>query len=242
VLSVEIGIRRTGREGDRAAAAYVHGQLSALGLDARLVPFTTPAGDETWNVVAGVGTSTPYLLVGAHYDTVAASPGGNDNGTGTASLIEVARALRAQPARLPVALVAFGAEEVQPGPKGTHHLGSRAYVTSMNADARRNLAAMLSIDEVGYGRSLVFGRLSVGPQEATQRLLRVAAQLGIAARERVTPDWSDNGPFLKAGLNAGWLWSGEDPAYHSPRDTFEHVQWDSVERAGRLLLAVLRSY
>lgn len=245
-LSIDIGVRRAGEDGDRRAADYIAAEIQKLGVAARLQPFNLPeSGAETRNVVADEGVDTAagsYLIVGAHYDTTSTSPGANDNATGVAVMIEAIRALKAVPARVPVVFVAFGAEEVQPGPKGTHHLGSRHWVGSMSEGAKRNLLAAYSVDMVGFGKDIVCGRMSSGPREATQRLLRVAREIGVPARERVTPDWSDNGPFLRAGLNAGWVWSGEDRRYHSPRDTFDHVQPESVDRAGRLLLAAVRSY
>jgi Zn-dependent M28 family amino/carboxypeptidase len=243
VLSVDIGIRRAGKGGDRRAADYVKAELDKLGFQSELQPFTLPSGLTTWNVVSAPAPAGPYLIVAAHYDTVAVSPGGNDNGTGTAAMLAIARALRERPARLPVIFIAFGAEEVQPGPKGSHHLGSRFYVSRMSDADKKNLAAVLNLDEVGWGSGLVLGYLRGGPiPEATQRLLRVGREMGLPVSTRATPDWSDNGPFLKASLNAGWVWSGNDPFYHTARDTFDHVQWESVDRAGRLMLATIHSY
>lgn len=254
-LAVDIGPRPAGSDADRRAAEHVRAELERQGLQARLQPFALPQGGTSWNVVAAApgvdvyadpsdspSVSRRYLIVGGHVDTVAGAPGGNDNASGIAAMLEIARALRAQPAELPVVYVAFGAEEVQPGEAIEHHVGSRHYVARMSAAAKSNLAAMLNIDMVGWGPSVVCGRLSVGPREATTRLVRIAAALGIPAGERQTPDWSDNGPFLRAGLNAGWAWSGEDPVKHTPDDTYEHVQPDAVDRAGRLMLAVARSY
>jgi hypothetical protein len=66
---------------------------------------------------------------------------------------------------------------------------------------------------------------------------------GVPAKEVVTPDWSDNGSFLRVGMNAAALWAGEQPCCnHTPRDTIEKVQPDAVQRAGVLALAILRSY
>jgi hypothetical protein len=62
-------------------------------------------------------------------------------------------------------------------------------------------------------------------------------------RERETPDWSDNGTFLREGMNATWLWTGEYPCcYHNPKDTIDIVRPGDVDRSGRLALAIVRSY
>jgi aminopeptidase YwaD len=254
-LSVDIGVRRAGQPGARAGADYLLQALGSLGMHAWLQPFRLPEGAETWNVIAtppeldapddpsqDPDPGRPYAILGGHYDTVDGAPGANDNASGVAAALDIARALRAQPGAVPVMIVMFGAEEVQPGPRGSHHLGSRQYVSMMSARARRDLVVMMDLDQIGFGHEIVSSRLANGIREASDRLFWTARKLGEPVREQVTPDWSDNGPFLKAGLNAGWLWSGDDPFGHTPRDTIDHLQPESINRIGRVMLAALRSY
>lgn len=244
-LAVEIGDRSAGTEGDARGAEYMAGRIEALGWRAEKRPFALPQGGESWNVVGippGFDERQPYLLIGGHADSLN-GPGANDNATGIAVALEVARAVDVRPAQFPVLFVAFGAEERQPAPQRPHHVGSRHYVGQMSDDARRNLVAMINIDMVGHGDTLICGRMSVGPREGTERCLSTARELGIAVREQVTPDWSDNGSFLRHGMNAAWLWTGELPCcYHNPRDTIDVVRPGDVERTGRLALAIVRSY
>ncbi|HVE90711.1 MAG TPA: M28 family peptidase, partial [Actinomycetota bacterium] len=123
-----------------------------------------------------------------------------------------------------------------------HHLGSRAYVAAMDEQAKRDLVAMINVDMVGRGPSLVVGRLRETVPETHTRLVSIARRLGVPVREVAMGDVSDHGTFIKAGMSAGWLWSGEDPVVHSPGDTFDRVQPASVERAGRVALEAARSY
>jgi hypothetical protein len=246
-LAVDIGYRPSGSEGDARAASYIAAQLESLGYRVERRPFPLPQGGESWNVVGvppGFDESSPYLLVGGHYDSIN-GPGANDNGTGVGVVLDLARALEARPASLPVLVVAFGAEERQPVPERPqpHHVGSRHYVAQMTPAARENLVAMVNVDMVGHGDTILCGRMSDGSREGTDRCLRIARELGFATRLRVTPDWSDNGSFLRAGMNAAWLWTGELPCcYHNPRDTMDVVRPGDVDRSGRLALAILRSY
>lgn len=244
-LAGEIGIREAGSPGDALAAQYIASRIEALGWRAERRPFPLPQGGESWNVVGlppGFDESSPYLLLGGHYDSLR-GPGANDNATGIGVLLEIARALDARPAALPVVVVAFGAEERQPVAQIEHHVGSRHYVAQMSEAARRALVAMVNLDMIGHGDTIICGRMSEGPREGTERCLRQGERLGIAVRERITPDWSDNGSFLREGMNAAWLWTGElRCCYHNPRDTIEVVRPPDVERAGRLALAILRSY
>lgn len=246
-LSVEIGYRLAGTEGDAEAAAYITQRLEALGWRVERRPFPLPQGGESWNVVAlppRFDDREPYLLIGGHYDSLN-GPGANDNASGIGVLLELARVLDERPANIPVVFVAFGAEERQPTPDRPqpHHVGSRHYISQMSADARANLVAMMNIDMVGHGDTIQCGRMSTGPREGTERCLARARDLGVAARERVTPDWSDNGSFLREGMNAAWLWTGElKCCYHNPKDTIDVVRPADVERSGRLALAIVRSY
>jgi hypothetical protein len=244
-LSVEIGIREAGTEGDRRASEYIAAEMSKLGWTVERRPFPLPQGGESWNVVAappGFEEDEPYLIVGGHYDSLR-GPGANDNATGVGVAIEVGRSLDEHPARLPVVFVAFGAEEKQPLPGRHHHIGSRAYVAAMSPAARSNLRALVNLDMVGVGDTMLCPRMKTGPREGALRCVRRAVELGIPSRETVTPDWSDNGSFLREGLNASWLWSGDQPCCnHTPKDTIEKLQLSSVERAGLLSVAILRSY
>lgn len=244
-LAVEIGNRWAGTEGDVLGAAYIEGRLEQLGWDVTQQAFPLPQGGESTNVIGtppGFTTSEPYLIVGAHRDSIG-GPGANDNASGVAGVLEIARAVDARPAPLPVMAIAFGAEERQPAPGRPHHVGSIHYVERMDEAARTNLVAMINLDMVGRGAVIFCGRIEVGPTEGTQRCLDHAERLGIDARERVTPDWSDHGTFAKQDMNTAWIWTGELPCcYHNPRDTIDVIRTDDLRRSGELGLALVRSY
>ena len=247
-IGVEIGRREAGTEGDRKAAAYISSEIEELGWTVREQAFPLPEGAQGTESSNVIGTpprfddSEPYVIVGGHRDSLR-GPGANDNATGIAAMLEIARAIRVKAARLPVVLVAFGAEERQFGPGSPHHIGSEFYVSKMSQQARDNLAALVNLDMIGRGDVITCGRMSVGPRDGTDRCLKLGQQLGIAVKERVTPNWSDNGSFLTEGMNAAWLWTGDDPCcYHNLRDTIDRVQPHDLARSGKLALAIVRSY
>lgn len=90
----------------------------------------------------GLKNDRPPILIGAHYDAVPGSPGADDNATGLAALLELARSLSEQPSRYPVRLVAFDLEEMG-------LLGSRAYVAHLQ-EQQQPLRLMLSLEMLGY--------------------------------------------------------------------------------------------
>src|SRR3954469_19617780 len=86
------------------------------------------------NIIAKVpeyGAPTQTLVVGAHYDTHKDSPGANDNSSGIAALLELARAVCCQPLRRSIRFVAFTNEE-SPFTR-TRHMGSYVYAQACRA-------------------------------------------------------------------------------------------------------------
>jgi Zn-dependent M28 family amino/carboxypeptidase len=87
------------------------------------------------------------ILIGAHYDSVPGSPGADDNATGVAVLLELARIFAAEPAKYPLRLVAFDMEECCPIGPGL--LGSTSYATLLKEQGQQ-LRLMISLEMLGY--------------------------------------------------------------------------------------------
>jgi hypothetical protein len=245
VLAKDIGLRNSGSEGDAKAAQYLVSQIQGVGWTADKREFPLPQGGVSWNVVGtppGFDALKPHLIVGGHYDSLN-GPGANDNATGVAVALEVMRSVATYSAPLPVEFIGFGAEERQPTPTIHHHVGSRWFVDHLTGAEKAAIVSMENVDMVGLGATIYCPHIATGPTEGAERCLRIAHGLGYDARPKVTPDYSDHGTFLKAGVDAVWIWTGEDPCCnHSVRDTFEHVKRSDVARAATLSLAIVRSY
>lgn len=238
--------RPTGTPAEARASAYIQKVLEAQGYRVERRPVPLPGGGESANVVALPEGLDPekdrHLLLGGHYDSVVASPGANDNASGVAVLLEVARNLAARPARLPVMFVAFGAEEGRPGPHQQSIFGSKHYASGLSPEAVKNLAAMINLDMIGHGDALLSTQRINMKRGVHQRMLGLARRLGVPAREYLTPQLSDSVPFAARGVETGWLWTGVEPFYHSPSDTLEKITPETLDWAGRLTLATLRSF
>lgn len=131
------------------AAGYVAAELERLGFEVRRPAFTF-RGREHRNVVgrrSGRSPEEPRVLVGAHFDTVAGSPGADDNASGVAAMLEVARLLAAGPRPdATLELVGFNLEEPH---AAQYRVGSRRFA----AAARKKgvpYAGCLIMEMVGY--------------------------------------------------------------------------------------------
>ena len=132
-----------------ASAQYIEKAFADMGYAVAAQRFQSgPAEVRNIEVeVTGQGRHDEIIVIGAHYDSVIGSPGANDNGSGVAAVIELARLLRkARPART-LRFVAFANEE-QPFFK-TEEMGSRFYARR-SQQRRDNIVAMLSLETIGY--------------------------------------------------------------------------------------------
>ncbi len=131
------------------AAAYIERELRSLGYkptrqtyDARGLP--------VWNIEATIEPTipnAPSLVIGAHYDSAGDAPGANDNGTGVAALLEIARELRAGPSpRQRIRLVFFVNEE--PPYFRTDLMGSRKYAALLQ-ERHEHVSGMISLETLG---------------------------------------------------------------------------------------------
>lgn len=148
-LASEIGERHVGRGATLAAAAkHIATELLDVGCDIEGQTFEV-AGQDVHNIIAEqTGHSRPeeILVVGAHYDSVPGCPGANDNASGVAALLEIARACRQRTFARTVRLVAFANEE--PPFFQTSAMGSLVYARHCLAAGDRILG-MCAIETIG---------------------------------------------------------------------------------------------
>jgi aminopeptidase YwaD len=246
-LAGEVGPRLATGPAFRRAARWVEQRFESLGYAVSRQTFPVPAGD-SWGVPVGAGTSAnvvarprdldpsaPYLLVGAHLDTVAVAPGAEDNASGVAVLLETARRWSAAPGEIPVVFVAFGGEEPRGDGDFDHHFGSLHYVAQMSPAERRKLRGMVSLDRVGVGQVVPLASVLGTPVTVRAALVRSASRLHIGTS--VDPDnaASDHESFADAGLPAARLGSTPYAAYHSAQDVPAVVDPEQLRRVGRVI-------
>jgi outer membrane murein-binding lipoprotein Lpp len=127
------------------AAGYVAGELEEAGLRVAFDDVTAPNGQVLPTVVAdlpGRECRDEVFVVGAHYDSVNATPGADDDASGVAGMLELARVLRSLPLPMTVRFVGFAFEEIG-------LLGSRQMASDL-AEAGTDVAGMVSLEMIGY--------------------------------------------------------------------------------------------
>lgn len=138
-LEALVGERATAEQ-QAATVAALRGALEACGY-----AVTTRSVGSSENVVATLtGATAPerVFVVGAHFDTVAGSPGADDNASGVAGLLEIACALAGERPAATIELVGFALEEVG-------LLGSTAHADDLLVSGRQ-VAGMISLEMIGY--------------------------------------------------------------------------------------------
>jgi aminopeptidase YwaD len=192
-------------------------------------------GDETatgYNIVAkSANTSACDVVVGGHYDSVFTTGGADDNASGTAAVLEVARVSAARGEQQGRCFVLFGAEE-------WGLFGSQAYVDALSDEELSAIRLMVNLDVVGIAGPLQL----IGPADTTEQARVVAERLGIeTSRSQLTNGLgSDHLSFQRAGVPVLMLYRADD-LIHTPLDNMSRILPESLGEAVTLALAVLDS-
>ena len=177
-----------------------------------------------------------------HLDTKKTTPGGNDNASGTAAVLELARDVADADITPTIVFALFGQEEIIDANKTHHHYGSRSYVANMTAGERKDLVAMISLDMIAYGTTFNVRTMGKGPAELRDMLLSYSDANGaglVYLKDTGPTGWSDHEPFELAGYPAVWLQWLPDPTYHQAGDTYQHCDERVLRQTGRFLLGFL---
>jgi Zn-dependent M28 family amino/carboxypeptidase len=149
-LAGEIGERNLEKpEAYRAAAEYIEGELRAAGY-APVRQSYTVGGIECHNIEAelpGTGDSSEIIVIGGHYDSVTGSPGANDNATGVAAMLAIARSMAGRRGSRTLRFVAFANEE--PPYFQTPKMGSLVYAERCRVRGEK-IVGMISLETIGF--------------------------------------------------------------------------------------------
>jgi hypothetical protein len=245
VLSEEIGVRRAGSKEEKLAAQYIKNILISYGYTPVEMRIDLPDGKVSFNIIAEKkGQLEQWFVVGAHYDSKHSSPGANDNATGVAALLELARVFKDQPTSATIFFAFFGAEEILSKNPDNHHLGSRQFVAKLSSEEISKTIGMISIDMIGYGHSFHVRNMSKGSRSLVNDLLTFAEQNNRSLtflRDKGRSGQSDHEPFELAGIPAAWIEWRPDPFIHTAKDNYLHIDVQKVFVTTQFLLSFLKS-
>jgi aminopeptidase S len=209
--------------------ALALGAAADDGLEGRRATVVVRALSERRATSSVIGESGPadagrVVMAGGHLDSVPEGPGMNDNASGVAALLHVAR--RTAGRERPLRFAFWGAEEIG-------LVGSRRYVGDLSRAERRRIAAYVNLDMVGSpeGHAQIYG------DDDVQRALR--RRLPRRTREIPLGDNSDHAPFEDAGIPVGGIFTGLDDCYHRRCDRLRNVDAGLVAQAARATEAAL---
>jgi hypothetical protein len=215
----------------------------------QVFPFERSVAQNVGAIVAGTDSvlRAEYIVIGAHFDHLGASPkhafdpqhgfmarpGADDNASGTAAVLELARRFASHPIRRSIVVVNFDAEE-----EGL--LGSRAFVEHLPVP-KRAIVLMLNFDMIGRLRAdRVFVEGVAEHSAARLAVDRAAGAVGIRPDFIHDRELSDHSSFLAQGIEVVALSTGEDADYHTTTDVAAHVNMDGVARVIDFAEAIVR--
>jgi len=196
--------------------------------------------DSTGHNVIGhlPGAEEGRIVVGAHYDTAALTPGAADDASGTAVVLELCRVFAAAAVRrLGIDFIAFGAEEY-----GRHlrALGSVEYVRR-HPDRTRATRAAIQMDGVGTAGCTPQVHVMGWPEERKEQVLRVLGQFPRYQADDKQIMSSDHAPFFLNGVPAlAFMNSGSGVPIHTPADSMELMDRDELAFTAEAVAAVVR--
>ncbi len=217
----------------QTARTFLQNQLTQMGWTPQL--HTYNSGANVYATIPATNGATKQIIVGAHFDTVMNSPGANDNATGSAAVLAIARYLKDMNCRkLAVTVVFFDEEE-------TGLFGARAFANTLTA---ANVQVVHTIDQVGWDNDndqRFELELPTAALEAEYRA--AAATLGVPVTKTTTQGtdhqaFREKG-FAAIGLTEEYVGNDTSPYRHTAQDTSATVEQSYLELGTKLAARVI---
>ncbi|CAM4430872.1 M20/M25/M40 family metallo-hydrolase [Paenibacillus tarimensis] len=211
-ISYEIGTRTAGSVQEAETRDYIAAEFAKYGYTVEQQAFSYTRKGNTINstnvIATKPGLSSKTVIVGAHYDSVAAAKGADDNASGVGVMLEAAERLAAENSAYTLKFIAFGAEE-----EGLQ--GSKAYVAGMTDEEKANTVVMINLDSLAAGDIMYLYGSEGREGFARDQGLAIAKREGLKVTTNpgenpefpagTTGDWSDHAPFKAAGIPYAYM-------------------------------------
>lgn len=256
LASNELEGRMSGKKGNILAANFIKKEFESFGYKTKLQKFSIErmnagpnkeSGDDfTCNVIAWLTGKDDILknevvVVGAHMDHIGYGPrmsmqskiqihpGADDNASGTAALLEIAKAMAKLENKRTLVFIAFSAEEM--GLLGSRHYVNHPEFPEGNPSINKHVF-MLNMDMVGY---LKKGKLPVGFSDVNSSI-DINKYIGdlnekYSFAKTITSrgsGGSDHASFYNKKVPIAFLHTGGHNYYHTPKDTADKLNYDGI--------------
>jgi aminopeptidase YwaD len=178
------------------------------------------------------------IVVSSHHDSVPGAPGANDNASGTAMVLELARVMKDLPTDTEIRFATFGAEELG-------LIGSRHYVNTLPESELNRIAANFNLDMVGSrdAGDLVMRTVNGQPNLVTELAQSSSLRLNGAPTPFSQGGSSDHVPFGEKGIPAAlFIHSPLEPWYHTPEDTIDKISKEKLEDVAQIVGTAIYDY
>ncbi len=254
-IAETVGPRPLGSPQEKAALTYFAEKLAEYGCEVEWQAVIHGSGEvgetalntASFNVIGRLpGEDQREIIIGAHIDSATPEiPGANDDGSGVATILELARILSQESHAATIVFVAFCGEE-------SGLIGSKAFVEHYPLE---NVALMLQLDMVSNDSPLMLW-IDTQKLQTPEWLVRTAIDTfhSLGYRNIDYPTFfqsmnnafggagSDHQPFMEKGIPAIAFVSDVTFPIHTPNDTLEYFEPEGLERSGRLILELIREF
>jgi len=248
-LAETIGPRPMGSPQEKEALSYTAEKLAEYGcqVEWQYISQSENLNTNSGNVIGRLpGQTEREIVIGAHIDSAGPEiPGANDDASGVAAFLEVARVLSQEPRHSTLVFVAFGGEE-------SGLVGSKHFAEIYPLE---NVALMLQLDMTSNDSPLILW-LDTPEHQSPEWLVSASIEtyhaLGYRNIDYPTHFQSLNGslggagsdhePFMKKGIPAIAFVSDVSFPIHTRNDSVEYFQIDGLERSGKLVLELIRKF
>lgn len=258
--------RYTGTDGNDTEAEYILAQLESYGFQTDLQTFssvesilsshTCPSGTEMTNISArieGTDSSQTYMLVG-HYDSISddpdfdPAPGADDNASGTATALEIARVFAEshsqKPLKYSLEIVLFDAEELG-------LCGSTYYVSQLDRQKKDSIRGILNIDMIGFSPSsetcsyAAYNKNDPRTLDLVKRFATMNDHYDLETNgfaEASSQKNSDHASFWNVNLPAIMIsecYPEQNENYHKTTDTIDALNFTQIQKVAQSVTATL---
>ena len=218
------------------------GEILGVNLGAKLAPTDPKFADE-------------WIILGAHYDHLGQVgstiyPGADDNASGVAMMLEVARAVAANPTVKRRGIIFLGFDLEERGPKGEFGLRGSQFFAGHPPVPLNQVRLFVTADMIGRAlggicRDDVFV-LGSENEPGVRPWINQAAEgkpvrVNLLGADVLVIDRSDYGPFRTRQIPYLFFTTGENPLYHSPRDVAATLDYEKLTAISRIILGVVEA-